>query len=76
MSTPPMTGPGVPGGEPGGGGIGAFGIAGGGGGVAMLPGIVLAGTQSITSPPGVTVVATTLGRGGRSLPPGAHGSGP
>lgn len=47
-----------------------------GGGVASVPSGVweLAGTQSITCPFRVRVVATMLGFGGRSAPPGPHGS--
>jgi hypothetical protein len=47
-----------------------------GGGLARVPSGVweLAGIQSMTCPFRVRVVATMLGFGGRSAPPGPHGS--
>jgi hypothetical protein len=47
-----------------------------GGGLASVPSTVweLAGIQSMTCPFRVRVVATMLGFGGRSAPPGPHGS--
>lgn len=47
-----------------------------GGGLASVPSGVweLAGIQSMTCPFRVRVVATMLGFGGRSVPPGPHGS--
>lgn len=47
-----------------------------GGGLASVPSGVweLAGIQSMTCPFRVRVVATMLGFGGRSAPPGPHGS--